>query len=96
MKVWVKSVRLSSRLRDSVTWACSRAMRSAIAGGGFTVFGGTPLTRSTGQSRAVTAIEAVLMPSSARIFICFIVFERLSKTDLSSLYRAEQISDVRF
>jgi len=66
MKVWVKSVRSSSRARAAVTCACSRLIRSAIAGGGFTVFGGTPLTRSVGQSRGVTAMVAVSLPPSGR------------------------------
>ncbi len=61
-----KSARSSSRVRAAVTRACSRRMRSAIAGGGFTVFGGTPSTRSSGQSRASTAMVSVVAVPSAR------------------------------
>src|SRR5690606_38995421 len=45
---------------------CSRRMRSAIAGGGFTVFGGTPLTCSSGQSRGATAMSSRTRVPSAR------------------------------
>jgi hypothetical protein len=46
-------------------------MRSAIAGGGSTVFGGTPLTCSTGQSRAVTAmVRASRRPSACTTSTC--------------------------
>ena len=53
-----KSMRSSSRARAATTCACSRAMRAAIAGGGFTVAGGTPSMRSIGQSRGVMATRA--------------------------------------
>jgi len=41
-------------------------MRAAISGGGSTVFGGTPSTRCTGQSRGLTAIRSTLRTPSGR------------------------------
>ena len=58
MKACAKPVRSSSRVRTATTRACSRSMRSAMALGGFTVAGGTPLICSIGQSRGVTAIAS--------------------------------------
>jgi hypothetical protein len=62
-----KSLRASSRVRTFATSACSRAMRSAISGGGCTVFSGRPSMRSIAYSRrATSSARAPRVPSAQR------------------------------